>query len=58
MDKRKKNESKIKQITKKISEIWQENNSEFSNDISSDILGSYTGTGKDDLEPEQDPDDL
>lgn len=26
--------------------------------ILSDVLGSYTGTGYDDLEPEQDPDDL
>lgn len=26
--------------------------------IKSDVLGSYTGTGYSDLEPEQDPDDL
>ncbi|NCC86408.1 MAG: hypothetical protein EOM05_00880 [Clostridia bacterium] len=59
MDKQKKNDSKIKKIAKKISEIWQESNSEFSQDISSDILGSYTGTAKDgSFEPEQDADDL
>lgn len=51
--KNKKNK-KIESITKQISDIWQKNNEEFS----SDMLGSYTGTPKGNLDPEQDADDL
>ena len=45
-------------MTKKISEIWQNNSSEVTDDIASDILGSYTGNPKDSSVPEQDADDL
>ncbi len=58
MDKKRKKELKIKQITRRIAEVWQSNNSEYSDDIASDILGSYTGNPKDSFEPEQDADDL
>lgn len=58
MDKKRKKEQKIKSMTKKISEIWQNNNSETTDDIASDILGSYTGNPKDGTIPEQDADDL
>lgn len=54
MEKKKKTNKKIDKITKEIADIWQENNAEFA----TDVLGSYTGTGKDDLQPEQDADDL
>ncbi|MEG0979290.1 MAG: hypothetical protein RR911_04345 [Oscillospiraceae bacterium] len=54
MDKKKKDNPKIDKVTKEISDIWQENNAEFA----TDVLGSYTGTGKNDLVPEQDADDL
>ncbi|MDR0314638.1 MAG: hypothetical protein LBH71_01645 [Oscillospiraceae bacterium] len=43
-----------KSFHRQIAEIWRSKNSE----ISSDVLGSYTGTPKDDERPDQDADDL
>lgn len=58
MDKKEKKERKIKSMTKKISEIWQNSSAEVTDDIASDILGSYTGNPRDSSVPEQDADDL
>lgn len=53
---KKNNEQKIKKVTGEIFDIWQNKDAE----ISTDLLGSYTGNpdASHDLEPEQDADDL
>ena len=57
MDKKRKKEQKIKSMTRKISKV-KNSSSEVTDDIASDILGSYTGNLRIRQVPEQDADDL
>ena len=57
--KRKKDFSKRKNqfpVVADVLGVWEENTAQ--EDITSDVLGSYTGTGLDSDYPEQDADDL